>query len=416
MFFRKTYGYLLLVVSSFFELCVSFFIYKFCSTRYGVEGFSQLSLYKRALAWMLPLLLFGIPLAIPYLAPRKKVSLLAPSLLLYIVTGLCLCFLFLLWGRELGGWMMSTSDRGLVGALLLCALGLGLCEISLAVQRSRISYGESFVFLLLVRSIIPFCLFFSGYFSLSATLTIQGIVWLFVAIIYLLFSFKREEFPTHFGVIGDIVKYGGVRIPGELAWFGLLALPAIWVSKENFIAGGVTGFSISLLSVFGSMVQPLGYSLLPQTSHLAHTQNFNELRREVKNTFWAVGALSLVATLFFSFFLKASLKWMGVEMPALLMSSSSLILAIFPYGIYVGFRCILDGLSPNNGNTLNLVATFIFYGTLIWIFPKLYVVGFILALFLLAFLTIGSVYLCIWRQEKKVTNSLPSGIEVVNFL
>lgn len=376
------------------ELVCSLYIYHLCEVHFGGSGFAMYSIFRRTLAWVLPVILLGMPIAIPYFLNQGKRNL-SPALAIFLIASALLLLLFSLFPEKFALFFFSTKNGvPFVGALWVVVFGIGLSQIVLASQRAKIQYFQSFAFLLVVRVIIPFCVFKFYRNTLSETLLVLGCAWSLASLLWFAVTHLKNLRTFQRSDLSALLRYGSARTPGDLAWFGLLALPSIFISRENLSLAGRTGFSLSLLTVFGTFIEPIAYRLLPTASRLSRTRNPSLLTSEIlRVTLW-VTFLSMTAMVTGPWLLETAVTTLGFQKAYLVEDGRHLLWVLWPYGIFIAFRSILDGISSKPINTYLLLCVFTAYITMHLSFPRFGIWNFISAIYLLASLTICS----LWRS------------------
>jgi hypothetical protein len=166
------------------------------------------------------------------------------------------------------------------------------------------------------------------------TLTIAAICWISPA------ATSRQ----HLAAAAGLFKYGARRVPGDLAYYGLLASPAIAAAYYVDVrAGGEVAYGMAWVTLIGQLVSPLSMLLLPEASYLFQCGETELVRRRlirllaysVAITCCVVGLLSHTATSLIS-------AHLGSCTPTLLYHVRLLLVAAIPINVFICLRSTID--------------------------------------------------------------------------
>lgn len=157
----------------------------------------------------------------------------------------------------------------------------------------------------------------------------------------------------------ELIVYGAPRVPGDMALFGLFALPAYAAVHRNDIVGaGFLSVGLSLVQAIASVFASAGFVLLPYWSRAAKNSAGLDIARKRIGMLLAMSVI--VAT-----FSMASLQLLLHPILRLLLGSLAgadgyniryVILGAVPYVVYLVLRDYFDAISVFPMNTLALGA------------------------------------------------------------
>jgi len=163
---------------------------------------------------------------------------------------------------------------------------------------------------------------------------------------------------------------------------------------------GYVAFSISLLSLSGQVVAPIGLIMLPKISHLIGEGNYVLIKHYViKLLIFSVG-ISILGTLIYQIFASQILHvYLGNVDEKLLIISKSIMWGALFYPIYVILRSVIDAYYKTAYNTVSIISALIAFVILIFLFHKIYL-GLVISLIVLAFMTIFYILPLITRGKE----------------
>ena len=153
-----------------------------------------------------------------------------------------------------------------------------------------------------------------------------------------------------------LISYGAIRVPGEFALFGLLAIPTFLVSRFYGVeTAGTFSFGLSLLRMGGVMFATFGILLLPHIGRLYAQKNIKRIKIIVEVLLSLSVLVASISIIVFEFFLPYVVSFLMTDSFAYSISSLRwLLIGIIPYVIYLIVRNPLDALSVYPYNSINL--------------------------------------------------------------
>jgi O-antigen/teichoic acid export membrane protein len=234
----------------------------------------------------------------------------------------------------------------LVLSLVPLVFGLILSASTSAYCRGRMQFHVSNAIQLVCTGIIPTIglVFFSdvetflrmtGY----AICAVNGFV---VALFYA--SSKRIDQDSHFAAARSLLRFGAPRIPGDLAYYGLLAAPALAVAQQAGVrTGGEIAYALTWITLLSQLVAPLSMLLLPEASYLLHSGRSRTLHQRVfKLLSFSVGVTCVAVGILFYLAPTLIVFHLGSHSPTLLYHVRTLLVAAIPLNVFICVRSIID--------------------------------------------------------------------------
>ena len=249
----------------------------------GETGFAEFAIIRRAVAVLAPLLSLGMAVAIAKGVACRSATLRAADAVQFLSAGAAVTMLSLstfalavfLFPEQASLLCTGSPQRAnlvlnlapLVGGLVLTmccgAYWRGRMQIRAvnALQLTCVGVIPAVV-LLCVDNVESFLLW-SGY----AVTTVSGLAILVVSV-----KSPRAIRRVPYRDVQWLLRFGAPRTPGDLAFYGLLAAPAIVASHQAGLQrGGEVAYALALLTMLQQLVAPLSTLLLPEAAYLIHS-------------------------------------------------------------------------------------------------------------------------------------------------
>ena len=188
----------------------------------------------------------------------------------------------------------------------------------------------------------------------------------FTALIPLVFYiFSTNSRSVHLtklkGHLGELIRYGLPRVPGGLAFVGILAMPPFLASYFGSLKdAGYLMVGQSLFRIVEGAVGPFGIVVLPKVARLFAGGENEFLKDRVTDIIALVFHIGLFATLhLFLWSDQIVLVWLGSEYAEAIPLLRIFLLALVPYLAFAMLRSIVDAVQERALNTLNLCASFV---------------------------------------------------------
>ena len=363
--------------------------YRYISIEFGPNEFDLFNLSKRYISPVTVILALGFGVGIPKFISSRSLNdeaiddvTHAKQILFFsikISALLSLLFLVLIFFINTGLsniFFGSAQEKNLIIFSSLYAISLVFTGFISAYYRGLIE-SMKILYLTLIVSISQLTsLFISG--NLIEFYTYSSIInlllstsWLFINI----FKEKNLTSKSNFSEKKSLIIYSLPRVPGDFSLEALLTIPVI---STVYMFGSELGSSISLsltvITLIGSLLSPLGIIILPYTSRYFQKNKLElGLLDHIKKLTKLLTILSLIATSFFIIF---------PAIPLAVITSSNftfsdvtnfriISFSIFPISIYYMLRGFNDGSYQRPVNSINLIISIFILLLSIGIFKKL---------------------------------------------
>ena len=371
------------------------------------SGFGEYALSRRALSLLAPLAVLTLDVAIARLlayaveerSAGEGVYVSAALVLAAAAVAVTSAVLLLFRGPLAELLFGSSGYASLITPLPLLLAGTALHGIAYGTMRGRFEIQRANLLLILNQGLVPLAAVLAGGGSVPRILALMGAAWIVVSLAFL--PLRRLDAQGARHRMGELLRFGVPRIPGDLLQLALFALPGILVAHATGIAAaGIVAFGISALRMIGSALTPISFVLLPLASRLFARGAVDQLRGHVFALIRAtivpllLGtiAIELLAGPIISVYLGKSYL-SGTTLLRVVMA------AALPWGLYVTLKSVIDARHFQAINARNTVIAFVvFLGLtpllgLVLIAPYPSIAAFTASLYLLAALTLLEVYL-----------------------
>ena len=285
-----------------------FLITRISVRAFGGVGFGEYQVARRTLAVVAFPLMCGLGVSIPrHIArdisdPRKVAKWLYAGgilsgvlLAVFLVLGTCA-------SASIGRWTFGDdAQQRLVLSLLVAVTGMFCHTLASAALRGLSRFHLAAALQVVNGALVPLTGILLAAGRVERALAIAGFLWIVLGMTVLACVCRQWPRPAGAalqvrGAIITLIKFGLPRIPGDIALFGLFALPAYTaVHRHDMVGAGFISVGLSLVQAVASVFASAGFVLLPYWSRAANSpQSLVTARRRI-------GALvissALVATL-----------------------------------------------------------------------------------------------------------------------
>ncbi len=342
-----------------------------CSQVFGAQGFGEYQIARRTLAVVAWPLMCGLGISLPrYIArdigARERVAtwmvsgLALASILMGIFLGLGIAA-----SAQVGEWIFgSGSRRGLLLCMLVAVAGMICATLTSAAMRGLSRFRAAAALQVANGALAPLAAVLLASSQVERALLITGGLWIGISGVVFLQLSRDWKHPALSvrqirGAVRELIVFGAPRVPGDMALFGLFALPAYAAVHRNDIVGaGFLSVGLSLVQAIATAFSSAGFVLLPYWSRAARDSAAFAVAR--KRTVALVAGSVLIATLFlalFELFLRPIARLLlGPLAQAGVHDLRYAMLAAVPYVIYLVLRDYFDAISVFPLNTLALGA------------------------------------------------------------
>ncbi len=351
-------------------LCSAILLLKLGAGYWGASGFGEFVLGRRALGFIQLPVLMGMGLAVTrsvamavgaHAESRAWGYLDAALMVIGVTCGIIALGLVILapWFAQVvfGDAHLASLARSLVP----CVAGMVMHSLAYGYLRGRRTMGAANVLQLCNMAILPLAVLAIPGLRVAEMYARLGVAWMVVSGLAL-FSARRsgpprDSFETLWrGPARELLIYGVPRIPGEFMLGALTLVPvSLAAHLEGKIVAGQVGLGLSLLSMTGSLFNPLAQVMLPHLSArvaAGRVQDFPRLILIIAGSCTAVGLVGcLVLELLAPWLLP---RFLGPEFASAVPPVRIIVLATVPYVAYIVLRTVLDAIHAAPHNTSNL--------------------------------------------------------------
>lgn len=368
-------------VVEFFVLAASLATLRLAATHWGAAGFGDFVLARRALGWIQLPALLGMHLALARFVAMadaggdsaRAAGYLRGGAQTILASLAAVVTLLLLLQRPLAFLLLGDATAtASIRAVALAVAGLVAHTVAYGALRGRRRTRSANILQALSLGIVPVAVITLPGVTVVRYLTFTGLAMLVggvVVAVTLLRSVPQWPVATSSPgatrvLRGELLAYGALRVPGELALGALFALPVVLAAhRAGTVAAGQIGLALSLLQLVGALFSPLGQALLPAISARVARGEVEGVRRMVR----LIALAGVVIATLASVLLATATPWLlgrffGPEFVPATALVRIVVMAGVPYGVYVLLRAVLDAVHCRPLNARNLVialATFL---------------------------------------------------------
>ena len=386
--------FILTFITQFIVLASGLIIFRLAIVYFGEIGFSEYSILKRNLSYIYTLTYLGLGIAIPrYIAlelgsKSKNIdNTFVAALLLVLLSLLSTGIFFIIFKEQLSFLLFGEKHYTyLILPLYISISGLLLHGCIYSYYRGKMLFKYANMLQMIHLGFIPLIVFLFSTTIEEVFIYTGGIVaststLLLINIIYSM-QLNRASVTSY---IPKLFIYGIQRLPADFSLASLIALPAIFIAHTNdIVAAGYVAFSISLLSLSGQVIAPIGLIMLPKISLLKGEENQHLIQHYTKKLLLFSIVVALIGSLIYQLFAKEILElYLNKTNINLISTSKKIMLGAFFYPIYVTMRSIVDGYYERSYNTvsamLSLTVFLLYYQISGDIYNSLIIALFVLA-------------------------------------
>jgi O-antigen/teichoic acid export membrane protein len=364
--------YIPTIVTEFAVLITQILVYKLAAHYLGKDGFSEYAVVRRAATFLAPLPLLGLAVGLPrYVAisrcgdERGTEAQYFGAALVCVLAAIALClgvlnaaahpFSFLLFG--------GSQYARLIFPLSLMLFGLSLHALVYSYFRGRLSMRSANILQLVNYASVPLAVFLFVGTNAERVLLYLGLFWTLVACVALCFTPVTSVVSFKLDHLRELLRYGIQRVPGDFILMALLSLPVIFVAHNaGMTTAGFVAIGISVLSMIGALVTPIGLILLPKASTLLATGKKAELKAHVVHiavlSLVVSGAASLIIWIFAHLLIQLYLG-PGFDLAASFLQL--IVLGAVPYALFALLRNLVDAFHHNAVTALITAISFVVF-------------------------------------------------------
>ena len=358
--------FILTFITEFIVIICMLATYKLADSFFGQKGFTDYSLARRVIAMLQPVFLVGMHITIPrqvafYMTESKQKSseiFLSAVVILFAVI-VVLMFAMILLKRPLSALLFDNSSYvKFIFPLSLMLAGMTIHSAVYGYYRGMRLMQKANLVQLLIMGIIPL-LAISVAAEVAQSFIVTGILWIIISILFLLgIVFNLQfSFSSVTKNIKQTFSHGIQRLPADLGIAALLSLPVLFFTHAfGTTESGYLAFSISLLSMTGAALKPIGLIMLPHATMLIAQKNYAALNFQIRKMIFYFLLLSAIVIAGYELLAPVLLSvYLGKANSALVFISRIVMLSAAGYMFYVFFRSIIDAAHHRSYNTLNII-------------------------------------------------------------
>ena len=359
-------NYILTFGFEFLIMIISVLLFKLINIKYSPIGFSEYSINKRLVGFLMPLLMIGMGTSLPkFLAAetvKKQLEIHYTALIIlsvFFITALGIGFSFSEQFSHLVFGDVAHEKMCLIVLLYVLSLMLHACVYNFF--RGKFNYKAASFLQLINIGLLPLFTYFLAdnlfdYFFYLSILTL--VLLLVVNLIWIPFlRLKISDFRSSFK---KLVSYGLQRMPGDVVLGLFFALPA-FIAANYFsitIAGNIA-FCISLFNIIIALMSPVNIILLPEASKMVSEKNFVLLKTVSKKLLilsLGVGVLTFLIVFLFGYEI---LNLFGVEnLNQSVIFLRVIFLGVIGYSVFSVIRSIVDAFYETAKVSANVLIAF----------------------------------------------------------
>lgn len=357
-----------------------FLITRISATIFSPIGFGEYQVARRTLAVVALPLLCGLGVSLPRYVARDIADEEAVGkwILSAFVLALALICSFLvlgaIWFGEIGRLVFGSSSRNsLTFALFLAVIGMFCATLAVAAMRGLSRFRFAAILQVVTGALVPLAGVTFCHGRVERAFHIAGALWIVIALGIFITLYREWVYPAI--VLHKILKsihelfiYGLPRVPGDIALFGLFALPAYAaVHRNDMVGAGFVSVGLSLVQGVATIFASTGFVLLPYWSRAAKSSKGLAVAK--KRIGLLLGASVIVATLSMALLQiilhPVILVLLGPLANAGDQNIRYVIVGAVPYVVYLVLRDYFDAISVFPMNTVALGAAILIQAALL---------------------------------------------------
>jgi O-antigen/teichoic acid export membrane protein len=358
--------FILTFITEFIVILCLLTTYKLADYFFGQKGFTDYSLARRVIAMLQPIFLVGMHITIPrqvafYSTESKQKSseiFLSAVIILFAVTFI-LSFVMLVFKKQFAAILFdSPSYIKFIFPLILMIAGMTIHAAVYGYYRGIRMMKKANLIQLLMMGIIPvFAISFAA--GVAQSFIITGVLWIIISLLFLTGIILKQTFS--FSSVVKNIRYtfnhGVQRLPADLGIAALLSLPVVFFTHAfGTTQSGYLAFSISLLSMTGASLKPIGLIMLPHATTMIAEKNYALLHSQIRKMIFYFLLLSAIVIAGYELLAPALISiYLGKANPELVYISRIIMLSAAGYMFYVFFRSIIDAAHHRSYNTVNII-------------------------------------------------------------
>jgi len=358
---------ILTFATEFLILGLGLLCFRIAGYKFGSEGFAIYNLGRRGVTFLASTMALGLGVAIPrYVAFNKDRSEVAnqffiSGLLILTLNGLVFGLVSLFIPHLLSEVIFGNPNFKLsVWGISLSLIGLSFHGAVYGFLRGRLRMRAANLIQLLNNAFFPFISVLLIW-DVEMVFILNGAFILLNSWFFLFLTMRNLNLRVFSqmdrNTLKTLLSYGLQRVPGDFGLAALLALPAFTLSQIGGThLGGMMAFGISLMSMLGATMAPIGLIFLPKTAQLISENKLHHIKIPVLKIITTSLLIGLSALIIFIIGGETLIN-LFIENPKKELYNIitfPLIASLF-YLQYVSLRSILDAAHFKSINTFNIL-------------------------------------------------------------
>jgi O-antigen/teichoic acid export membrane protein len=361
--------YLTTFLAEGFVLVSALIVYRLVAHGLGTPGFSEYSLARRTLSFVLPLGVVGLDVGVAryvayadlrnaaiarsYATAALLISSAAVSLFAVLVELFPTPLALLLFG--------SPELTPVLRALPLLVAGATLHVIAYANLRGRQQIQRANVVMIANHALLPLIAFGLAGASVGQFLEVLGGTWLGLSASVIVLSglgSRRLGLCTK-----ELFRFGLRRVPGDFVQLLFFTVPVLAASHfEGVVVAAYVAFAMTALGMTSSALTPISFVLLPMAARLLGTQSHAELRTHVVSVLRISLPILIAGVVIVEVFAAPLITlYLGSEFDAAAGPLRISMLAAIPWGTYTVLKSLIDAQHEEAVNARNIGVAFVVF-------------------------------------------------------
>lgn len=405
---KKYKNYLVTFGTEMTIMVLGFLVFRIANQHFDEYGFSEYSILRRTVSFILPLMMIGLGVSIPRyisLEPKRNSYFISGLLWIFISGGLLVLVLTIGSNFFSSIFFGSKTYSTYITPMGMLLVTYGFHAIVYGFLRGKLNiYLANFIQFVNV-GVIPLTVLYLSDSVLS--LIYYNTILLFISCLIVTgIIFKKYTIPIKIDFLKVdsriLLKYGLPRVLGDFALLAILTLPTYIVleMQNDILIGGDIAYCITLLNLVGAAFSPISLVLLPEIASFINQKRQDLIEKRFKIFVLTSVLLTTIGYLIFYFFTEFILSLLlgGNYRLNLVGYSRIVLLGSFGYGLYIILRSFLDAIHVRATNAYNLLICLALYLIFVYIgylnnsTIQFYLYAFVISLCILGIITLIQTY------------------------
>lgn len=353
----------------FLIMLISVALFKIIALHFHEIGFSEYTVNKRLISFLMPLLMIGLGVSLPKFlsVETKEKQLEIHYSALIIVTG------FFLVSVVVGVLFSTYFSKMVFGdynhekmciAVLFFVYSLMVHACLYNYFRGKFNFKISSLMQFIDLGLLPILVVFfvRSIFDYFIALSLTTLLVLLIVNIFFI-PFYKLNYSTFKTTAKRLFGYGLQRMPGDVILGLFLAVPTFIASNYfSLIIAGNIAFCLSLFNIIIALMSPVNIILLPEASRIVHERNFSLLKSISSKLLLLSFAIGVVSLTVISFFGKDILQLFSIKNYE---ETSGYLILVFSgvigYSIFSVIRSIIDAYYVKARTSVIIIISFLFF-------------------------------------------------------